>query len=109
MRLSICLLRAEGADVLAAATGREALAFAARNSFNVLLTDLGLPDIPGDILIREVRAAMSPRPWVVVVTGYGEPELSRARAAGADGVFTKPVDWNVLLRAFDLPAAPIAA
>jgi two-component system, chemotaxis family, CheB/CheR fusion protein len=103
------LLRVEGADVLAAASGREALALAACNSFQVLLTDLGLPDIPGDILIRQVLAAMWPRPRVVVVTGYGEPELSGAWAAGADAVFTKPVEWNALLRALGTPAAPIAA
>jgi CheY-like chemotaxis protein len=102
------LLRVEGADVLAAASGREALALAACNSFQVLLTDLGLPDIPGELLIRQVLAGLSPRPRVVVVTGYGEPELSLARAAGADAVFTKPVEWNVLLRALDTPATPIA-
>lgn len=73
-----------------------------------VLTDLGLPDIPGDILIRLILSVASPRPRVVVVTGFDEPELSRAWASGADAVFTKPIEWTVLLRALR-PAAPIAA
>lgn len=92
------LLRAEGADVAMAATGREAVALAGGETFDVLLTDLGLPDIPGDILIREVLATASVRPHVVVVTGYGEPYASQAKEAGADVVLTKPIEWTVLLR-----------
>ena len=92
------LLHAEGAEVAAAATGREAVELATRTAFDVLLTDVGLPDIPGDILIREVLATAAVRPHVVVVTGYGEPYASRARAAGADIVLTKPIEWTVLLR-----------
>jgi FixJ family two-component response regulator len=34
---------------------------------------------------------------VVVITGYGEPYVSRARQAGADAVFTKPVEWTNIL------------
>jgi len=32
-----------------------------------------------------------------VITGYGEPYLTRARQAGADAVFTKPVEWSRVL------------
>jgi CheY-like chemotaxis protein len=34
---------------------------------------------------------------VIVITGYGEPYLTRARQAGADAVFTKPVEWTRIL------------
>jgi len=30
------------------------------------------------------------------VTGFGEPYLSRARQAGADAVFVKPLEWSTL-------------
>lgn len=104
------LLRSEGAEVMAMATGREALEYAARTSFDVLLTDLGLPDIPGDVLIRQILTTASGRPRVVVVTGYSEPYISRARAAGADVVFTKPIEWNVLLQELlPDPRKPVAA
>jgi two-component system CheB/CheR fusion protein len=92
------LLRLEGAEVAAVRTGREAVDLAARRTFDVLLTDLGLPDIPGDVLIRNVLATARPRPRIVVVTGYGEPYVGRARAAGADVVFTKPIEWAALVR-----------
>ena len=91
------LLRAEGADVDSAANGREATELVARQSFDVVLSDLGLPDIPGDVLIRELRARSGHATRVMVVTGYGEPFLTRARQAGADVVFTKPVEWSRIL------------
>jgi CheY-like chemotaxis protein len=91
------LLRAEGADVDSAANGREATELVAQQRFHVVLSDLGLPDIPGDVLIRELRARSGHATRVMVVTGYGEPFLTRARQAGADVVFTKPVEWSRIL------------
>jgi CheY-like chemotaxis protein len=102
------LLEAEGAEVAATASGREAIELSAREGFDVLLTDLGLPDIPGDAVIRHVVAAARRRPWIVVVTGYDEPFISRARAAGADVVLTKPIAWSALLNRL-VPATPLAA
>jgi len=87
------LLRSEGAEVVAVADGHAAIAAALRDSFDVLLTDYGLPDVPGDFLIRQVLATARRRPRVVVVTGYGEPYAGWARQAGADLVLTKPVEW----------------
>ena len=87
------LLRSDGAEVRAAANAREALEIALVWNFDVLLTDLGLPDIPGDALIKEILAVKSRRPRVVVMTGYSEPYQSQARAAGANAILTKPLDW----------------
>jgi two-component system, chemotaxis family, CheB/CheR fusion protein len=105
------LLEAEGARVTATGTGREAVELAARDEFDVLLTDLGLPDIPGDMVIRHVVATARRRPWVVVVTGYDEPFIGRARTAGANVVLTKPIAWAELLdRLGPAPSsAPLAA
>jgi len=90
------LVRLEGAEVRTAPTAGAALAVAASWEFDVLLTDLGLPDMPGDLLIKQLRAMKTPRPRVVVVTGYGEPYLTRATQAGADAVFVKPLEWSTL-------------
>jgi len=97
------LLRAEGADVASAANGREATDLVAAQRFDVVLSDLGLPDIPGDVLIRELRARSGRATRVVVVTGYGEPFQARARQAGADVVFTKPVEWSRILEYLEHP------
>jgi two-component system CheB/CheR fusion protein len=91
------LLRAEGADVVATGSGREAAELAREGDFDVVLSDLGLPDIPGDVLIRQILAASRGRTRVIAVTGYGEPFVTRARQAGADVVFTKPVEWTRVL------------
>ena len=103
------LLRAEGAYVVAVATGSLAIATALGEDFDILLTDYGLPDIPGDFVIRRVLAMARHRPHVVVVTGYGEPYVGWARQAGADLVLTKPVEWSDLLAHLRAIERPIAA
>src|SRR5262245_16116430 len=87
----VILLRSEGADVTSTGSGLEGAEIARTQRFDVVLSDLGLPDIAGDALIRQIRATSSRATRVVVITGYGEPYLTRARQAGADAVFTKPV------------------
>ena len=104
------LLEAEGAHVVATGSGREAAALAAREDFDVILTDLGLPDISGEMVIRHALASARRRPRVVVITGYDEPFTTRARAAGADVVLTKPVLWSSLVEELDLhPSDRVAA
>ena len=103
------LLRSDGAEVCATGTAREAVEAAARRDFDVLLTDLGLPDVAGDHLIREILGMKRHRPRVVVITGFGEPYASRARQAGADAVFIKPLDWSVLRSALHAHDEVLAA
>ena len=103
------LLRAEGADVVATGSGREAAELVSERRFDVVLSDLGLPDIPGDVLIRQILASSKGRTRVVAVTGYGEPFVSRARQAGADVVFTKPVEWTRILDFLKRPGLPASA
>ena len=103
------LLQAEGASVTATGSGREAVELAAGSDFDVVLTDLGLPDIPGDLVIRHILAIGRRRPWVVVVTGYDEPFVGRARHAGANVVLTKPISWGELLDRMVPASAPLAA
>lgn len=103
------LLRVEGAEVTATGSGREAADLASRRDFDVILSDLGLPDLPGDVLIRQILSTARGRPRVIVVTGYGEPYLSRARQAGAEVVFTKPVEWTRILEALERPGLAASA
>jgi CheY-like chemotaxis protein len=103
------LLEAEGAEVTPVATGRAALEAAAHRTYDILLTDLGLPDVPGDLVIRQVLATAARRPLVVVVTGYDEPFIGRAREAGADAVLTKPITWPTLMARLAPAASPLAA
>jgi two-component system CheB/CheR fusion protein len=101
------LLEAESAEVTVTGSGREAARLGAEGDFDVLLTDLGLPDVPGDMVIRHVLATARRPPRVVVVTAYEDPVAARAREAGADVVLHKPVTWPELLERL-VPAAPPA-
>ncbi len=104
------LLALDGARVVSTDNARDAIELARRHRFDVVLTDLGLPDVPGESLIRAVCHDGEPGPRVVVVTGYGEPYQSRARAAGADQVLTKPIAWSQLIAAIGTAESePIAA
>jgi two-component system CheB/CheR fusion protein len=107
--VSTLLLHVEGADVVSAANGREAAELANRRDFDVVVSDLGLPDIPGDVLIRQILAGARRRTRVIAVTGYGEPYLSRARQAGAEVVFTKPVEWSRILEWLETPELAASA
>jgi two-component system, chemotaxis family, CheB/CheR fusion protein len=90
------LLESDGAAVRAAPSARIALETAAEWDFDVLLTDLGLPDLPGDRLIREILGMKAAPPRVVAVTGFGASHVALAKRAGAEVVFTKPLDWSAL-------------
>ena len=91
------LLEAEGAEVYATGSGREAAEVGAREDFDFVMTDLGLPDMSGEMVIRHIRRHARRRPRILVVTGYGEPFTTQARAAGADRVLAKPLFWSTVL------------
>jgi len=69
--------------------------------------DIGLPGLDGYQLAREVRSAGARsrdthRPWLVALTGYGQPaDRERALAAGFDRHLTKPVSVATLRRAVE--------
>jgi len=88
------LLRIEGADVAGAASGGEAMTVFRRRDFDVVLSDLGLPDIAGDALIRRLIAAARRPIRVVVITGEGPLASARALEAGAEVIFRKPCEWE---------------
>jgi two-component system, OmpR family, KDP operon response regulator KdpE len=89
-------LRARGYDVRTVATGREALAEARRRPPDVVLLDLGLPDLDGSEVIRELRA-WSGVPVIVLSGRAGSGDKIGALDAGADDYVTKPFDMEELL------------
>ena len=86
----------EGAHVDGVASGREAFMLCRRRPFDVIIIALGLPDTSGDVLVRALRA-VSNQTCLVVVTGASEPLLTKARAAGADRVFSRPTALGSVL------------
>jgi two-component system KDP operon response regulator KdpE len=89
-------LRARRHQVLAAASGTEALVIAARHPPDVVLLDLGLPDMEGVDVIEGLRGWMS-APIIVLSGRVGGADKVEALDAGADDYVTKPFGMEELL------------
>ncbi len=86
------MLSLEGHSVRAVPDGRSGLAETARWQPDVVLVDIGLPDVDGYEVARQLRAADLHAVTLIAVTGYGQAEDERrAAAAGFDLHLTKPV------------------
>ena len=86
-------------QLLGAGGGREALALAGENRFDVVLLDVTMPDMNGYEVARALRGSEpEPGPVIVMLSGRDIAEVDiAAREAGADGVMAKPVDRRRLL------------
>jgi signal transduction histidine kinase/ActR/RegA family two-component response regulator len=80
--------------------GRRGLALAEKTAPDVLLLDIGLPDIDGYQLAQRLRALPeTAHATLIALTGYGQDaDRERSIAAGFDHHLTKPVDVEALAR-----------
>jgi PAS domain S-box-containing protein len=95
------ILRALGNEVAVAHDPHCALALAEQDWPEVFILDIGLPDIDGYALARQLRAMGAARPALyLALTGYGQAhDKVLSKAAGFDRHFVKPVDLEALLAA----------
>jgi two-component system KDP operon response regulator KdpE len=89
-------LRNREFDVLEAATGESAIVIAADGRPDVVLLDLGLPDLDGLDVLRRLRA-FTEIPVIVLTARDDQHEKVRSLDAGADDYVTKPFDVEELL------------
>lgn len=82
-------LEAEGMSVFIAATGRQGLVEAGTRKPDLLIVDLGLPDMDGSEVIRSLRS-WSGAPIIVLSARTREDDKVSALDAGADDYLTKP-------------------
>ena len=95
-RLVADALAKEGHDVETAATAMGGLELGIRNSPDLVILDLGLPDLDGNDLLRMIRAISSVP--VMVITARGADEaVVRTLDAGADDYLIKPFSVAQLL------------
>ncbi|MFB3817481.1 MAG: response regulator [Candidatus Methylomirabilales bacterium] len=88
-----------GYAVETAFTGADALAAARQAVPDLVLLDLGLPDLHGTAVLRELRALPACRKVpVLVLTGRHKAEAEAALPAGASDFLTKPFSPTVLVR-----------
>jgi two-component system KDP operon response regulator KdpE len=89
-------LRARGYEVDAAPDGRTALDLAARRRPDVIVLDLGLPDMEGAEVIRGLRGWTSV-PIIVLTARHASEEKVEILDVGADDYVTKPFGMDELL------------
>jgi len=70
------VLKAEGYDIEGASSGRDAILKMEKNSYNLVLTDLNMPEMDGITLIRWLRQNR-PEIGIVILTGYPSQETIR--------------------------------
>jgi two-component system KDP operon response regulator KdpE len=89
-------LEAHAYRMVGASTGQEAIAEATTNTPDVVLLDLGLPDVDGVEIVRRLRE-WTDVPIIIVSARDQEKEKIRALDAGADDYLTKPFGAGELL------------
>jgi len=105
------MLELSGHQVLTALSGAEALACVEDFEPEIVLLDIGLPEIDGFEVARRLRQLpKARRAWLVAVTGYGQPaDRQRGREAGFDEHQLKPVDPQALAEMIERVGPTVAA
>ncbi|WP_248324064.1 ATP-binding protein [Caballeronia sp. Sq4a] len=81
--------------------GRSALSLAKATQLDVVLCDIGLPDIDGYEVAKTLRQTTPEKMRLVAVSGYAQPEdVQKALDSGFDAHFTKPVDMLRIAQLF---------
>jgi two-component system, OmpR family, KDP operon response regulator KdpE len=89
-------LQARGYAVTTAVDGTSALLHARQEPLSLIILDLGLPDIDGTSVLKELRA-WSSVPVLVLSARHGSEDKVQALDAGADDYITKPFGLDELL------------
>ena len=89
-------LQAHGFDVHEAETGKHGLVLAATRKPDLVILDLGLPDVDGVEVIKKLREWTS-RPVIILSARNMEADKVEALDAGADDYLTKPFGLDELL------------
>lgn len=93
------LLESLDYGIIPAANGREALAAAAQNHIDLILTDYNLPDMTGVAVIRHVRElgnSSASIPVIVLTAVDGSEYRELAVEAGCNAFLSKPPNFEVL-------------
>lgn len=90
------LLKMTGFNVKGAASGKMALSFLSHEQFDIIITDLFLPDINGIDILKQVKE-LSPHTEVILITGHASAETAvKAMKEGAFDYVTKPLNFDEL-------------
>ncbi|MBC1221350.1 PAS domain S-box protein [Nostoc sp. UCD122] len=101
--LLVFMIGQYGAEVTAAASGREALKILKQSQPDILICDIAMPEMDGYMLIRQVRSwpkEQGGQIKAIALTAYaGESDQKQALAAGFQRHLSKPIDPEELVEA----------
>src|SRR5580693_6573163 len=83
-------LERAGFTVLSTGSGAEAITLASAAAPDLVILDLGLPDVSGETVARELRAIAPPVPVLMLTAKSSEEDRIRGLELGADDSVTKP-------------------
>ena len=90
-------LKSEGFEVTIAERGEKGIKLVEENDFDIILTDLNLPDFDGIEMVRRCKE-LSPDTEIIMITGFSSTEKAvEATKAGAFYFLEKPVEFEELL------------
>ena len=97
------LLKVAGAQVVTATNGADALRIASENDFDVILSDISMPEMDGFEFLERLRKIDGRQDVpVIAITGFGRSDdIERARAAGFYSHLTKPIDLLALTQVLE--------
>ncbi len=92
-------LKGAGYEVEEAVDGADALAKAKKKSYNIVITDVNMPNMDGIALIKELRSLASYKftPLLMLTTESGGEKKQEGKTAGATGWMVKPFNPDQLL------------
>ncbi len=99
LELIAFLLEQEGATVTTAASASEALESIAKSTPDLLISDIGMPNMDGYELIKTIRASEKGKsiPAIAVTAYTGEVNQQQAISAGFQQHISKPIDTNTVV------------
>ena len=91
------ILKKEGYSVEEAGNGKDALAKHELNAFDIIITDIEMPEMKGVELLKQIRQR-TPQALVVIITAFGSVETAvQALREGAADYILKPINFDDLL------------
>lgn len=98
-QMVVFTLKAAGYDVAEAEDGAVALSLAQKEKFNLVLTDVNMPNMDGLSLVRALRGMADYKftPLLMLTTESGPEKKQEGKAAGATGWLVKPFNPEQLI------------
>ncbi len=85
-------------ELTCAKNGRSALILFNKNKYDIIISDIQMPEMDGLTLLKKIRSSNSIIPFVVV-SAYGQEKMSqKALENGANRVINKPFENKILLK-----------